>query len=84
MSFSEQDYQYMQQALGLARLAQPISMPNPAVGCVLVRDGLVIGQSAVIPCAILIMTTHITIGFPVTKTDVRPIHIVHFYTIFFF
>ena len=36
------------------------------------------------PCAILIMTTHITIGFPVTKTDVRPIHIVHFYTIFFF
>ena len=34
----------MQQALGLARLAQPISMPNPAVGCVLVRDGIVIGQ----------------------------------------
>lgn len=34
----------MQQALGLARLAQPISMPNPAVGCVLVRDGVVIGQ----------------------------------------
>ena len=49
MSFSEQDFQYMQQALALARLAQPISMPNPAVGCVLVRDGMVIGQGHTLP-----------------------------------
>lgn len=44
MSYTEQDRRFMQQALALARLAQPISMPNPAVGCVLVRDGTVIGE----------------------------------------
>ncbi|MBO7174074.1 MAG: bifunctional diaminohydroxyphosphoribosylaminopyrimidine deaminase/5-amino-6-(5-phosphoribosylamino)uracil reductase RibD [Burkholderiaceae bacterium] len=49
MSFSELDFQYMQRALGLARLAQPISMPNPAVGCVLVRDGVVIGEGHTLP-----------------------------------
>jgi len=35
---------YMQQALQQARLACGLSKPNPAVGCVLVRDGLVVGQ----------------------------------------
>lgn len=31
-------------ALTQARLAQPISAPNPPVGCVIVRDGRLIGQ----------------------------------------
>lgn len=34
----------MQAALSQARLALPISSPNPPVGCVIVRDGLLIGQ----------------------------------------
>jgi diaminohydroxyphosphoribosylaminopyrimidine deaminase/5-amino-6-(5-phosphoribosylamino)uracil reductase len=36
--------EYMQQALQQARLAWGISKPNPAVGCVLVRDDMVVGQ----------------------------------------
>ena len=35
---------YMQLALDQARLAWGIAKPNPAVGCVLVRDGVVVGQ----------------------------------------
>lgn len=34
----------MQAALSQARLALPISAPNPPVGCVIVRDGRLIGQ----------------------------------------
>lgn len=34
----------MQAALSQARLALPISSPNPPVGCVIVRDGRLIGQ----------------------------------------
>lgn len=34
----------MQAALEQARLALPISAPNPPVGCVIVRDGRLIGQ----------------------------------------
>jgi diaminohydroxyphosphoribosylaminopyrimidine deaminase/5-amino-6-(5-phosphoribosylamino)uracil reductase len=34
----------MQQALQQARLAWGLSKPNPAVGCVLVRDGVLVGQ----------------------------------------
>lgn len=36
--------EYMQQALQQARMALGISKPNPAVGCVLVRDDIVLGQ----------------------------------------
>jgi len=35
---------YMEQALSLARLAQGQVSPNPAVGAVLVKDGVVVGQ----------------------------------------
>ena len=35
---------WMQAALSQARLALPISSPNPPVGCVIVRDGRLIGQ----------------------------------------
>lgn len=38
------DIKYMRRALELARLARPISPPNPSVGCVIVRDGLVLGE----------------------------------------
>ena len=35
---------WMRRALALAAKARPISAPNPAVGCVIVRDGQVIGE----------------------------------------
>lgn len=38
------DTSWMQAALTQARLALPISAPNPPVGCVIVRDGRLIGQ----------------------------------------
>lgn len=38
------DTSWMQAALAQARLALPISSPNPPVGCVIVRDGRLIGQ----------------------------------------
>jgi len=38
------DDNWMQAALSQARLALPISSPNPPVGCVIVRDGRLIGQ----------------------------------------
>ncbi|NDP61001.1 MAG: bifunctional diaminohydroxyphosphoribosylaminopyrimidine deaminase/5-amino-6-(5-phosphoribosylamino)uracil reductase RibD [Oxalobacteraceae bacterium] len=37
------DEQYMSQALRLASSAHTVSAPNPAVGCVIVRNGQVIG-----------------------------------------
>ena len=39
-----QDEFFMRQALALAQKAQPIAMPNPAVGCVIVRDGVILGR----------------------------------------
>ncbi len=45
-SFSPDDYRYMQQALRLAEAATRRAAPNPGVGCVLVRDGQVIGEGA--------------------------------------
>ncbi|MCD8339219.1 MAG: bifunctional diaminohydroxyphosphoribosylaminopyrimidine deaminase/5-amino-6-(5-phosphoribosylamino)uracil reductase RibD [Burkholderiales bacterium] len=42
MSFS--DLSWMQRALNLAELAQPNCPPNPAVGCVIVKDRQVIGE----------------------------------------
>lgn len=38
------DQYYMAQALRLARLGRYTTFPNPNVGCVLVRDGQIIGQ----------------------------------------
>lgn len=38
------DRDYMQRALVLAAKARPISPPNPSVGCVIVRDGQVLGE----------------------------------------
>ena len=38
------DIQFMQRALELAARARPISPPNPSVGCVIVRDGEILGE----------------------------------------
>jgi len=38
------DQQWMQRALALAKRGQYTTRPNPAVGCVLVKDGQVIGE----------------------------------------
>ena len=38
------DIRFMQQALALARLGEGRTHPNPPVGCVLVRDGVVIAE----------------------------------------
>lgn len=38
------DDPWMSQALDQARLAWPVSSPNPPVGCVIVRDGQLLGQ----------------------------------------
>ena len=45
-SYSAADHLYMQQALRLAEAAARRAAPNPGVGCVLVRDGRVIGEGA--------------------------------------
>ncbi|WP_040975679.1 bifunctional diaminohydroxyphosphoribosylaminopyrimidine deaminase/5-amino-6-(5-phosphoribosylamino)uracil reductase RibD [Necropsobacter massiliensis] len=42
--FTEHDVQYMQQALALAGNGIFTTAPNPAVGCVLVKDGNVVGK----------------------------------------
>ncbi|UTH74792.1 bifunctional diaminohydroxyphosphoribosylaminopyrimidine deaminase/5-amino-6-(5-phosphoribosylamino)uracil reductase RibD [Chromobacterium sp. IIBBL 290-4] len=44
--FSADDHLYMQRALRLAEAATRRASPNPGVGCVLVRDGRVIGEGA--------------------------------------
>ena len=42
--FSASDYAYMAQALRLAHKGLYSTSPNPRVGCVLVRDGRVVGE----------------------------------------
>ena len=42
--FSQEDRQYMQRALELARRGLYSTAPNPAVGCVIVRWGQVVGE----------------------------------------
>lgn len=42
--FSVSDHQFMQRALELASLGRFTTPPNPNVGCVIVKDGLVIGE----------------------------------------
>lgn len=44
MFFSEQDHLYMARALRVAEQGAYIAMPNPHVGCLLVRDGVVLGE----------------------------------------
>jgi diaminohydroxyphosphoribosylaminopyrimidine deaminase / 5-amino-6-(5-phosphoribosylamino)uracil reductase len=44
--FSADDHQYMAQALRLAEQGLYTTMPNPRVGCVVVKDGKVIGTGA--------------------------------------
>jgi diaminohydroxyphosphoribosylaminopyrimidine deaminase/5-amino-6-(5-phosphoribosylamino)uracil reductase len=44
MSFSAADHQYMSRALQLAKKGIYTTAPNPNVGCVLVKDGEVIGE----------------------------------------
>jgi len=44
MNWSVQDHQYMALALQLAKKAQYTARPNPMVGCVIVKDGQIIGQ----------------------------------------
>lgn len=47
--FSAVDHEYMARALLLARQGLYTTMPNPTVGCVLVRDGVVIGEGFTSP-----------------------------------
>jgi diaminohydroxyphosphoribosylaminopyrimidine deaminase / 5-amino-6-(5-phosphoribosylamino)uracil reductase len=42
----QDDLEYMERALGLARATVGLTSPNPQVGCVLVRDGVVVGEGA--------------------------------------
>ncbi|MGI4813122.1 MAG: bifunctional diaminohydroxyphosphoribosylaminopyrimidine deaminase/5-amino-6-(5-phosphoribosylamino)uracil reductase RibD [Janthinobacterium lividum] len=42
--FSQDDFKHMQRALALATRAMYNTTPNPRVGCVLVKDGAVIGE----------------------------------------
>ena len=42
--FTQLDQQYMQRALELARQGLYTTHPNPRVGCVLVRDGKIVGE----------------------------------------
>jgi diaminohydroxyphosphoribosylaminopyrimidine deaminase/5-amino-6-(5-phosphoribosylamino)uracil reductase len=43
-AFTEQDHQHMRRALELAALGLTTTHPNPRVGCVLVKDGTVVGE----------------------------------------
>ncbi|OOF64510.1 bifunctional diaminohydroxyphosphoribosylaminopyrimidine deaminase/5-amino-6-(5-phosphoribosylamino)uracil reductase RibD [Rodentibacter pneumotropicus] len=42
--FTAQDYQFMQRALDLAAKGVYTTTPNPAVGCVLVKNGEIVGE----------------------------------------
>jgi diaminohydroxyphosphoribosylaminopyrimidine deaminase/5-amino-6-(5-phosphoribosylamino)uracil reductase len=44
VSFSESDREYMNRALQLAVRGLTTTTPNPRVGCVLVKDGVVVGE----------------------------------------
>lgn len=44
VSFSEDDLRHMQHALALAAQGLNTTTPNPRVGCVLVKDGKVVGE----------------------------------------
>ena len=42
--FSAQDHKFMQRALDLATKGQYTTMPNPSVGCVLVKNDEIVGE----------------------------------------
>jgi diaminohydroxyphosphoribosylaminopyrimidine deaminase / 5-amino-6-(5-phosphoribosylamino)uracil reductase len=42
---NEHDIRFMQHALELARKGTGLASPNPTVGCVIVRDGQIVGES---------------------------------------
>ena len=42
--FTPNDYNYMSQALGLAKQGIYTTHPNPRVGCVIVKDGIIVGE----------------------------------------
>jgi diaminohydroxyphosphoribosylaminopyrimidine deaminase/5-amino-6-(5-phosphoribosylamino)uracil reductase len=42
--FNADDRKFMKQALGLAQKASGLASPNPTVGCVIVRNGRVVGR----------------------------------------
>ena len=44
VAFTENDHRFMSQALQLAERGFNTTMPNPRVGCVIVKDGVVIGS----------------------------------------
>jgi len=44
MTFSAADHEFMARALRLAELGLFSSTPNPRVGCVIVKDGVVVGE----------------------------------------
>lgn len=46
MAFAEEDRAHMRAALALARRRLGLTWPNPSVGCVLVREGRVVGRAA--------------------------------------
>ncbi len=43
--FSDKDVDYMRSALALARQGQGLVWPNPSVGCVIVKDGIVVSRA---------------------------------------
>lgn len=47
--FSDEQAGYMRRAIELARSVRHRARPNPAVGCVLVRDGAVVAEGATAP-----------------------------------
>jgi len=47
--FSQSDFVHMERALTLAQRGLYITDPNPRVGCVLVKDGVVIGEGSTQP-----------------------------------
>lgn len=44
--FSDNDFAHMQRALTLAARGMYTTTPNPRVGCVIVKDGEVIGEAS--------------------------------------
>lgn len=44
MQFSTSDHQFMQRALELAALGRFTTSPNPNVGAVVIKDGVIVGE----------------------------------------
>ncbi|MEF9943794.1 MAG: riboflavin biosynthesis protein RibD, partial [Burkholderiaceae bacterium] len=42
--YTDQDHEFMRRALELAEGARLHAHPNPAVGCVIARDGRILGE----------------------------------------